>query len=319
MSEIDDAQSLLAAWPIGKIVALEKPAAGSINQTLLVTATIGGYALRAYRALERTWVEREHAIIAFVRAAGLPAVAPLALSGGDMILERGGRFFALFPRASGQQLDVTQLGDAEVTAMGSFLALLHRALAAYPLARVQARALTIDRMQALAAIERYIAHVHAIPAPSASDAHILDRLLGQRDWIQAHPTASVESLAHLPQQAIHGDYTLANLFFQSGKVSAIIDWDQAYAAACAWELVRTFHFTFDFGPLCATLLAAYRENEPVTMQQLDIAAQCYVALRAHDMWVYDAIYGGNERVRGFIRPGGFVPLDAQWEALRGML
>lgn len=319
MNAIDDAHALLAAWPIGEIVALEKPGAGSINQTLLVTATTGGYALRAYRSLDRAWVEREHAIIAFVRAAGVPAVAPLALPGGDTVLERGGRFFALFPRAPGQQLDVTELGNAEIAAMGSFLALLHRALGAYPVERVQARALTIDRAGALAAIDRHSERIRALQAPTQSDAHILNRLEGQRAWVMAHPHASTDALAHLPQQAIHGDYQETNLFFERGTVSAIIDWDQAYAAPRAWELVRTFDLVFGFGAPCATLLASYRTHEPMPLETLDVAAQCYAALRAHDVWMYDAIYGGNERVRAFIRPGGFVPLDAQWESLRGTL
>jgi hypothetical protein len=35
--------------------------------------------------------------------------------------------------------------------------------------------------------------------------------------------------------------------------------------------------------------------------------------------MYDAIAAGNDRVRAFIHPGGFVPLDTQWEALRETL
>lgn len=319
MNAIEGAADLLGAWEIGDIRALAQPGAGSINQTLLIAAASGGYALRAYRSPERGWAEREHAIIAFVRAAGLPAVAPLPLPGGGTILERGGRLFALFPQAPGRQLDVSELGEAEVAAMGSFLALLHRALADYPLERVQQRSLALDRAGSLAAIERHIVRVGALPAPTASDAAILARLEGQRAWSLAHPQASTDALALLAQQALHGDYTHTNLFFERGAVSAIIDWDQAYAAARAWELVRVFDLVFGFGQACATLLAAYRQHAAMPLAELDVVAQCYAALRAHDVWMYDAIYGGNERVRAFIRPGGFVPIDAQWEALRGHL
>src|SRR5690349_18764551 len=119
MNAIGDAHEILSAWPLGEVVSLRAPGAGTINQTLLVTTTSGAYALRAYRVAERAWAEREHAIIAFVRAAGIPAVAPLALPGGDTILERGGRFFALFPQAPGRQLARHELGEAEAAAMGS--------------------------------------------------------------------------------------------------------------------------------------------------------------------------------------------------------
>jgi Ser/Thr protein kinase RdoA (MazF antagonist) len=230
MNAIVDAHEILAAWPIGEVVSLREPGAGSINRTILVATASGRYALRAYRSPERAWAEREHAIIAFVRATGLPAVAPLPLPGGDTILERGGHCFALFPHAPGRQLARHELQEAEVAAMGSFLARLHLALADYPPERVQARPLAIDRPGALAAIERHIARIAALPARSASDEAIHERLEGQRAWIAAHPDASTDALALLPQQAIHGDYQEANLFFERGAVSAIIDWDQARGA-----------------------------------------------------------------------------------------
>jgi homoserine kinase type II len=319
MNVIADARAILAAWPIGEVVSLREPGAGSINQTLLVAAASGGYALRAYRAAERAWVEREHAIIVFVRAAGLPAMAPLPLGGGDTILERDGRFFALFPQAPGRQFDVTELGNAEVAAMGGFLAQLHGALAAYPVEHVHTRRLGFDGAETLATMERHIARIGALPAPSPSDEAILERLAGQRAWVLAHPEANIDALALLPQQAIHGDYTHTNLFFERGAVSAIIDWDQAYVAARAWELVRTFDLVFRFGPQCAALLGAYRAYAPMPLAQLDAAARCYAAVRAHDVWMYDAIAAGNDRVRPFILPDGFVPLDAQWEGLRARL
>ena len=319
MNAISDAPALLACWPFGEVLALRAPGAGTINQTLLATTASGGYALRAYRVHERAWAEREHAIIAFVREAGLPAVAPLPLPGGDTVLERDGRCYALFPQAPGHQLDVTELGETEVAAMGAFLALLHRALAGYPADRVQARSLGIDRVGALASLDSHITHWSALAAPSASDAAILDRLSGQRAWVVAHPAASTDALTRLPRQVIHGDYQEANLFFEGGAVSAIIDWDQAYVAPRAWELVRAFDLVFGFGSPCVALLAAYREHEAAPLPELDVAAQCYAAMRAHDVWMYDAIRRGNERVRDFIRPGGFVPLDEQWEDLRDSL
>lgn len=48
-------------------------------------------------------MERERAVIAHVRARGLPAVAPLSLPNGHTIHERDGRFYALFPRAALRQ------------------------------------------------------------------------------------------------------------------------------------------------------------------------------------------------------------------------
>lgn len=52
----------------------------------------------------------------------------------------------------------------------------------------------------------------------------------------------MEDLSSLEQQVIHGDYQEINLFFEDGKVSAVIDWDQSYVAPRASEVVQTLHY-----------------------------------------------------------------------------
>jgi hypothetical protein len=38
--------------------------------------------------------------------------------------------------------------------------------------------------------------------------------------------------------------------------------------------------------------------------------------RAHILWFYETLYReGNERVRRFLRPGGFVPFEVRWQAV----
>ena len=76
MATTAEQRDLLRAWEIGPIQSIAQPAAGTVNQTWLVTATTGRYALRTYRHHDRAPVAREHAIIAHVRARGLPAVGP---------------------------------------------------------------------------------------------------------------------------------------------------------------------------------------------------------------------------------------------------
>ncbi|HJZ49424.1 MAG TPA: phosphotransferase [Roseiflexaceae bacterium] len=90
---------MLRAWKIGAVHAISTPDYGTINRTLVVESAAGSYVLRAYRHAERAPVEREHAAIAFACAHGLPAVAPIGLPGGATILDRHGRYYALFPRA----------------------------------------------------------------------------------------------------------------------------------------------------------------------------------------------------------------------------
>jgi hypothetical protein len=41
------------------------------------------------------------------------------------------------------------------------------------------------------------------------------------------------------------------------------------------------------------------------------------SFRAHNLWPYETLYReGNERVRRFLRPGGFVPLEVRWRVTK---
>lgn len=313
-----DERDIVEAWGVGRAIAAATPAAGAINRTLLVTTAAGRWALRAYRHAGRAVVEREHGVIAHARSRGVPAVAPLPLPDGGTILERGERFYALFPLAPGHQVPRERLGTDEAAAMGRSLAELHRALRDCPPAYVGARDLSYDREDALRELARFEALVRSLPQPTASDEHVLARIVGQRTWLEQGWAAPARPLAELRFQPIHGDFTEANLFFDGGAVSAIIDWDQTYRAPRAWEVVRTLDVALRFAPeLCGAFLAAYRAVQPLPDDELDLAAAHYASLRAHDTWMYAAIYdAGNDRVRAFIGPGGFTPIELAWRELR---
>ena len=54
--------------------------------------------------------------------------------------------------------------------------------------------------------------------------------------------------------------------------------------------------------------------------ELDLAATYYGWFRAHDLWLYEAIYQqGNDRVRVFVESDGFAQLIDRWAALRAVL
>src|SRR4029450_4931130 len=102
-TQANDDLAVLEVWHIGPVQASSTPDSGTINRTLLVETAAGRFVLRGYRHADRTLVEREDAGIAHGCSHGLPAVAPLPLPGGGTILERGGRFYALFLHAPGTQ------------------------------------------------------------------------------------------------------------------------------------------------------------------------------------------------------------------------
>jgi len=321
MGVTTDDLELLSAWTIGQVHSIATPETGTINRTLLVEAAGGSYVLRAYRHAERAPVEREHAAIAHVGMRGLPAVAPIALPGGTTILERDGRCYALFPRAPGRQLTRGQLTPGDFAAMGAFLARAHAALQSFPLGQAARRDFAIDRAATLAEIEHLEAAIRARPALDAFDETVLGQLAGRRDWIARAAFEQMPDLGALEQQLIHGDYQQTNLFFAEGRVVAIIDWDQTYVAPREWEIARALDLicNFELEP-CRAFLAGYRAQARLDPAALDLAATGYALMRAHDLWLYQAIYRDrNQRVRGFVAHGPFVPLAERWTALNGKL
>ncbi len=316
-----DDLDLLSAWRIGAVHSISTPDLGTINRTLLVDTAGGSYALRAYRHAERSPVEREHAVIAHVRAHGLPAVAPLRLPSGTTILEWEGRFYALFPRAPGRQRARGQLTKADFAAMGVFLARVHAALRGFPIEQAARRDFSIDRGATLADIDLLEAAVRTLPTPSEIEQSVLRQLADRRAWIAQSSFDTLPDISSLEQQVIHGDYQETNLFFQAGRVVAIIDWDQTYEASREWEIARTLDLVckFEVQPSRA-FLSGYRAHASLDPAALDLATTAYALMRAHDLSLYRAIYfKGNQRKRQFVSHEEFVSLAERWAALKERL
>lgn len=314
-------QQILHQWELGTILAARPPETGSVNQVILVTTTRGRYVLRGYRHDDRAPVEREHAIICAVRRQGLPAVGPLLLPDGGSFLEFDGHNYALFPFARGHQVSRRHLGVTEAAAMGHFLAKVHCALQHIPAEHWKQRSFDVYYDTTLARMDRLEALVGSREDDDPVDDLVLDRLHGQRSWLNALPPTARVDFGSLPQQVIHGDYQETNLFFDSGQVSAIVDWDQTYVAPRAWDVMRTLHLSLSFdADLCSSFLNSYHAELPLALDELDFISAAYDVKVSHDLWVYESLYlDNNQRVRAFIQPGAFVPVSSQWQRLRSRI
>ncbi len=311
-------------WNLSPILSTWMPDTGTVHQTLLLKTAAGNYALRAYcyKADERWRISCEHALIAFVQAHGLPALAPIPLLNGETILERQGRFYALFPFAQGKQILRAQLTVYEVNSMGQFLAQLHQVLHDYPQERVPQRSFVVDHTATLAKIDEIIAVIRSRLRVEDEDRQILARLQQRRAWLTTTHAINSDDFSHLTQQVIHGDYQETNLFFEKGEVSAIIDWDQAYVASRAWEVVRTLHYAHNLEAVSSnTFLSGYRRVLPLTETELEVAAAAYGWRWEHNLWIYEELYlKGNQRIRAFLQPNEpYSPFVERWASLQRLL
>ncbi len=293
-----------AAWKLKPILSTWKPDNGTIHTTLLFSTIEGKYALRAYRykADDRWKIVAEHTLIAYVASKGLPAIVPLPLANGKTILEYDDRFYAVFPFASGHQVARSKLSKKDAALMGAFLGEVHQVLRDYPQDRVPQRSFVFDSRATLAKMDRLEDLIRNRPQLDEVDTRALAQLLDQRKWLAASLN-NMPDFSCLEQQVIHGDYQEANLFFAKDKISAIIDWDQSYAAPCAWEVVRALDYAFLLdAALCRSFLQAYRTVLALSQEDVNIAAENYGFKRLHDVWVYETLYlEDNMRVRKYFQ------------------
>jgi len=315
--------ALCRAWNLPPVLSTWTPETGTIHQTLLFKTATKSYALRAYRYTpsERGRIENEHALIAYVQARGLPALAPLPLPDGTTILEQDGHFYALFPFAPGYQTLRGHLTLGEVRAMGSFLGHLHQILRDYPHEQVSQSQFTFDLETTLMTIDTIEKAIRSLPSTSDEDEQALARLVERRLWLITASPVNMGKFLALGQQVIHGDYQETNLFFENGQVSAVIDWDKACVAPRAWEVLRTLHYALRLEKAaCRAFLDAYRRVLPLPSTDLEITAEAYGWMQAHNLWHYKAVYlEDNQRVRAFLGPGPFIPFAQKWAILRDAL
>ncbi|GEM_PF-1361409 len=303
--ELTDARAIFRAWRLGEVLAVALPATGAIHRTLLLTTTTGPYVVRGYRHAERAPVEREHALIAHMQAQGIPAPAPLAMPDGETILEYNGGYYALFPFARGVHVLRTQLSPRGAATMGAFLGKLHRALADVPHDDARRRDLRVDTSEAIQEAIELEAIMRQHPLRDEVDRRAFARLLSQRQWLErqsedarAQAEGARRALFALPTQLIHGDYQDTNLFFEDETeraISAILDWDPAYIAPRAFEVIRTLDIVFNLEPArCQAFIAAYRAS----YRQAQAESLAPIATYAHE---YRAAEATHRR--------GWIPLE----------
>jgi Ser/Thr protein kinase RdoA (MazF antagonist) len=290
-----------------------------MNDIAIVTTASDKVVLRGHRCRERWRVELEHRVMAFARDRGIPVPDLIATPTGEHIIEREGRFYSLSRYAIGQQPHRDTIDTAHAEAMGRALASLHVALEPFPTDNAPRARRAQSYEPTLRRIDELLACVAAVEQPSQQDAWALERLRTRAEWLHEH--AETQHPTVEGEQMVHGDYQDTNLFFNDGRVSAIIDWDKAEVRAPGEEVVRAMHLSLGLDPSRSNaFLAGYRSGATLSDHHLRTGAIAYGQQRICDLWLYETIYlHRDDRARRFLTPGPFIPFTDQWEPLQTAL
>jgi homoserine kinase type II len=292
------ADELLRRFGLGGALDVRVVAGGMLNQNLFATTARGRFFLKGYRYVDPAAVGREHALIAFVAARGVPAVAPLAGPSGESFLRVGGRLWAVFPALTDRQLPAQMLTTTLAAAMGRTLGRLHQVLSDLPppeAARFPVRLLW-DSAQAADEIAWYEVAIARLPALDPFDQHALSSFAYRRTLLRGG-MPSPAGFAGLPTQVLHGDFHEGNLFFAGGDVSGIVDWELASVGPRAFEIIRTLDVALRLrddletgGERLRAFLHGYLAHTPLTYEECVAMPELYWAHRVHNLWVYEEHY-----------------------------
>lgn len=315
--EHEQCRRLLEAWPLGQVTSIERQLVGATNRVYRVHASAGVSFLRIYRRADPALAEREHALIAYARRRGVPTVALLPARSGSSLVQVEGVVCALYEAATGTQLPNGGLGSSDAIAAAACLGHLHRALQRLPDTGYLRWQLAWDGpawIERLNVVERALAR-HGLR--DDTDRWALERLRAQRQWL-GHPDCAHVYEPCSSRQVVHGDYQAANLFFQEGHVSAVIDWEQAAFMPRGFEVARACSFLFRLEPeLTREFLSAYHTANPLEGAEREDGARAWGCFADHHVWpIEEAYLHANDAARRFIPHVPFRPFLESWRELR---
>lgn len=309
-------KSLLELWPLGSIDSVVEILDGAVNQVFRVQASLGNFYLRLYKTLDRSRVEREHALLEYVAAHNLPAVQILPSRYGTSLVDYQGKYGALYFEAPGRQLRKSELNQVHAKAAGKMLAQLHKILKPLPDTGYRKYSLSWEVGEWIERLERIERALLKRPQITEADQWVRSRLLAQKEWLRS-PDCPHCYRPQFSSQVLHGDFHQGNLFFQNQTVSGVIDWDQAVFMPRGFEVARVASYMFDLRKdLTLAFLQSYQDIHPISQAELEDGARAWGVHCDHYVWAQEEIYlNQNERARIFIPNVPYEPFMKSWKYL----
>jgi homoserine kinase type II len=231
-SDVDEILDLFGIAGHGSATPI---AAGTVNTNFAVDLgeAAGRRFLRINEGKGRDDVVREAAIVEHVAHRGVATPRPVHARDGQPFALWQGAFISLFPWVAGRTLGRAEVGAREADAAGRALARLHHAGIDYPDHRPgRYEADEIDRR--LAGVARD--HAPGDPVLAAACTILKPALARLRD----------ERDPALPLGLIHGDLFIDNVLYEDGRLTALLDFEQASWGKLAYDLAVSL-LAFGYG------------------------------------------------------------------------
>jgi Ser/Thr protein kinase RdoA (MazF antagonist) len=250
-------QRALAQYGLTGFVASKTPQSPGYQQRAHVWQIISGprrlVAKRYHAWLADDAIRYEHSVLGHLSARRFPVAAPLPAPGGATWLLSEGARWALYPALDGAHLDA-QLWNFNLGQAAEMLARLHLELkdfvpqgAPHP----AWSALTLEQLDAR------VARWPALPGLTP------ELLAAVRDRLAAGYFAT--TAGGLPQTIVHGEFTTANVLWENGAISGVLDFERAHRGVALWDLATGLWTRFP--PVLRAVVALYGRVWPLSLAE----------------------------------------------------
>jgi len=242
-----------------RVTSVDRLVISSFNLLAWLTTTDGPLIAKCCAFVRaHDWLANVGELLAWLEQQQLPVSVPVAASTGERQVLRDHLSIGVQRLMTGELLDPTQLEQAQTA--GIILAQLHQALAVYP------RATDFARQDSLPTLAENIQAWGATKAATRPDVALV---AGRKALMQSLQSGE---LSELTSQVVHHDYRAANILWQAGKITAVLDFEDlrwSYRVNdLAWAAVHLGTRFHHWGPISeevhAHFLAAYTSRHPLT-------------------------------------------------------
>ncbi len=254
---------VVRAFELGALVAFEPIAAGTINSNFDVVTDRGRWFVRINEGKAEVDVAWEARLVTALASGGLATPAPVAASDGRPyapLARVKGKWVSVFPWRAGRHLGAAEITADAAFALGASLAQFHAIGLELPTAWRRGSIYDHDHL-----VARY-----------AKFADNFDRELAHAAEIIGEELAAASDASALRHRAttgiIHGDLFRDNVLWEAGRVTAILDFEQASGGSLVYDLAVCINdWCWVQAPrldLAAALITGYRSVRTLTSDDL---------------------------------------------------
>lgn len=295
------AKEICSNFGIGTYQANTLVGEGVLNCNYILETDKGKYFVKSVRQKAKEKIPTIHAIEAWMKENGIPAVAMLDNPGGAFSIEMDDCMYTLYPFVESDNKE--NYSDADYFTIGSTLAAIHKVGQRVP--PVSPRKMPIpEKEKHVSRLTDYKKTILNKEQDNVDEMFLeyIDLKLRTLSEIQA---PSIES-----DTVTHGDYHPGNLLFSGKEIVGICDWEKVEYAPRSYELIRSLLYScLDVSPKSSlpiktiqAFLKGYLSSYPMDVSEIKKALELRFYRMVLSVWLEDMYYKqGTDRANHFVK------------------